>query len=70
MVVWLLMVNPTAPNSDDRQWIAHVWLRYGEQVKPFNFLSTCHVRPFGHPERVRPERANASRPTNRVRAVG
>jgi hypothetical protein len=25
-------------------------------VKPFNFLSTCHVRPFGHPEGVRPER--------------
>ena len=25
-------------------------------MKPFNFLSTCHVRPFGHPDRVRPER--------------
>jgi len=23
--------------------------RYRNQVKPFNFLSTCHVRPFGHP---------------------
>jgi len=30
--------------------------RYGQQVKPFNFLSTCHVRPFGHPDGVRPER--------------
>jgi hypothetical protein len=29
---------------------------YGEQVKPFNFLSTCHVRAFGHPDGVRPER--------------
>lgn len=28
---------------------------YSQQVKPFNFLSTCHVRPFGHPDGVRPE---------------
>jgi hypothetical protein len=28
---------------------------YSEQVKPFNFLQTCHVSPFGHPERVDPE---------------
>ena len=93
------LVNPTDPDSDDREWIAQVWLniarrtlglppractferlpavgriavtsppllqpfaalnkgrRYSKQVKPFNFLSTCHVRPFGHPDRVRPER--------------
>ena len=30
--------------------------RYQEQVKPFNFLSTCHVRPFGHPYGAAPER--------------
>ena len=24
-------------------------------MKPFNLLSTCHVRPFGHPDGVRPE---------------
>jgi len=29
--------------------------RYGNQVKPFNFLSTCHVRPFGHPYGCAPE---------------
>lgn len=93
------LVNPTDPESDDREWIAQVWeniarrtltlptlplgferlpavgrvaitspplLRpfaelnrrkhYRQQVKPFNFLSTCHVRPFGHPEGVHPER--------------
>jgi hypothetical protein len=30
--------------------------RYRNQVKPFNFLSTCHVRPFGHPYGSAPER--------------
>jgi hypothetical protein len=29
--------------------------RYRNQVKPFNFLSTCHVRPFGHPYGTTPE---------------
>jgi hypothetical protein len=29
---------------------------YQQQVKPFNFLSTCHVRPFGHPYGSTPER--------------
>jgi hypothetical protein len=29
---------------------------YQHQVKPFNFLSTCHVRPFGHPYGATPER--------------
>jgi hypothetical protein len=29
---------------------------YVNQVKPFNFLSTCHVRALGHPVGVRPER--------------
>jgi len=23
---------------------------YGDQIKPFNFLLTCHVKPFGHPQ--------------------
>jgi hypothetical protein len=93
------LVNPTDPESEDREWIAQVWLNiasrtlglptrdfgferrpavgriavtsppllrpftalnegkgYSEQVKPFNFLSTCHVRRFGHPDRMRPER--------------
>jgi hypothetical protein len=29
---------------------------YAEQVKPFNFLLTAHVIPFGHPEGVDPEK--------------
>ena len=92
------LVNPTDPESDDREWIAQVWrniarrtlglptrrlgferlpaigriaitspllLRpfaalnrrkhYRQQIKPFNFLSTSHVRPFGHPSGVQPE---------------
>ncbi|WP_433973937.1 hypothetical protein [Tunturiibacter lichenicola] len=28
---------------------------YSEQVKPFNFLLTFHVKPFGHPKGVNPE---------------
>jgi hypothetical protein len=30
--------------------------RYGNQIKPFNFLLTCHVNPFGHPPGADPER--------------
>jgi len=22
---------------------------YSQQIKPFNFLLSCHVRPFGYP---------------------
>ena len=29
---------------------------YAEQIKPFNFLSTSHVSPFGHPLGVNPEK--------------
>lgn len=29
---------------------------YSEQIKPFNFLQTCHVAPFGHPEGIDPEK--------------
>lgn len=28
---------------------------YAEQIKPFNFILSCHVRPFGHPIGVDPE---------------
>jgi hypothetical protein len=28
---------------------------YVDQIKPFNFLLSCHVRPFGHPTGVDPE---------------
>ena len=86
------LLNPTDPESDDREWIAQTWLtivrrtlglptqnlgfenfpavgrvtvsspavvrplknlnsgkRYTDQIKPFNFLLSCHVRPLGHP---------------------
>jgi hypothetical protein len=29
---------------------------YSEQIKPFNFLQTCHVSPFGHPDGVDPQK--------------
>src|SRR5262249_55495404 len=29
---------------------------YSEQIKPFNFLLTCHVAFLGHPEGIDPER--------------
>jgi hypothetical protein len=29
--------------------------KYPQQIKPFNFLVTCHVKPFGHPPEVDPE---------------
>jgi hypothetical protein len=93
------LLNPTDPESEDREWIAQAWLsiirralglsttvlgiepspavgqitvsspavmkpltklnegkQYPDQIKPFNFLLTCHVRPLGHPRRVKPER--------------
>ena len=30
--------------------------RYVDQIKPFNFLLTCHVKPLGHPPKADPER--------------
>ena len=30
--------------------------KYAEQIKPFNFLISCHIKPFGHPFRADPER--------------
>ena len=29
---------------------------YADQIKPFNFLLSCHVSPFGHPVGVDPTR--------------
>ena len=37
---------------------------YTEQIKPFNFLQTCHVAPLGHPEGVNPERFHLVTPYN------
>lgn len=93
------LLNPTDPNSEDREWIAAVWADilfptktksqrvrpfqqtpavgrvnvtspaimkvlkdfnankvYVQQIKPFNFLLSCHVRPLGHPVGVDPTR--------------
>jgi hypothetical protein len=93
------LLNPTDPESEDRGWIAQVWLQmirralgkrtqnpgfeqqpavgrtsitspavmhpleklndgknYVDKIKPFNFLMTCHVKPFGHPPGVDAER--------------
>jgi hypothetical protein len=93
------LLNPTDPESEDRDWIAQAWLAmirkslslpthnsgfehqpaigrtsitspavmrplaklnegkaYVDQIKPFNFLVTCHVKPFGHPPGVNCER--------------
>ena len=93
------LLNPTEPESEDREWIAKAWLSiirraiglptaalgiesspavgqisisspalmkplmklnegksYPDQIKPFNFLLTCHVRPLGHPRGTKPER--------------
>jgi len=93
------LLNPTDPESEDRDWIAQVWLRiikralglatgplgfeqapavgrvsvsspavlepftalnhgkpYSAMVKPFNFLLTAHVLPFGHPTGAMPDR--------------
>jgi hypothetical protein len=89
------LLNPTDPESEDREWIAQVWLylireslglpavalsfvdvpavgrisvtspelwrrlkdlnegkAYADQIKPFNFLLTAQVIPFGHPTGV------------------
>jgi hypothetical protein len=37
---------------------------YADQIKPFNFLQTCHVAPLGHPEGVDPERFHLVTPYN------
>ncbi len=92
------LLNPSDPDSDDREWIARAWLgivrraiglptdnlgfegapavgrlsisspavlrpleslnagkKYGDQIKPFNFLLACHINPFGHPLGTDPE---------------
>jgi hypothetical protein len=86
------LLNPSDPESDDRQWTGQAWLRilrrvmrsptndlpfedapaigrlsisspwvmkpfdglnagkkYADQLKPFNFLQSCHISQLGHP---------------------
>jgi hypothetical protein len=104
------LLNPTDPESDDREWIAQAWLgivrralglpttalgiesapavgqitvsspavmkplarlnagkQYPDQIKPFNFLLTCHVRPLGHPPGVDPVRFHLIAPYEKDR---
>lgn len=101
------LLNPTDPESEDRQWTGQVWSklvlkalgkkapdltienrpavgritvsspavarpfanlnagkRYADQIKPFNFLLTCHVKPFGHPAGADPNRFHLVAPYN------
>lgn len=101
------LLNPTDPESEDREWIAQAWLRivrrstgkstdpldfedrpavgrvtisspavirplaklnkdkpYPEQVKPFNFLLTCHVKALGHPAGADPKQFHLIAPYN------
>jgi len=37
---------------------------YPEQIKPFNFLLTCHVKAFGHPKGADPEHFHLIAPYN------
>jgi hypothetical protein len=30
--------------------------KYSDQIKPFNFLLTCHISPFGYPIGANPEK--------------
>jgi hypothetical protein len=39
--------------------------KYADQIKPFNFLISCHVKPFGHPFRADPERFHLIAPYDR-----
>jgi len=93
------LLNPIDAKSEDRKWIAQVWLNiiqktlglptkplefeylpaigritvsspavlrpfarfneekeYIDQIKPFNFLLSCHVNSFGHPIGADPEK--------------
>ena len=42
------MIRPLANLNADRA--------YPDQIKPFNFMLTCHVQPFGHPKGADPAR--------------
>jgi hypothetical protein len=50
------VIRPLAKLNNDK--------RYSEQIKPFNFLLTCHVRPFGHPSGADPEHFHLIAPYN------
>lgn len=39
--------------------------KYADQIKPFNFLISCHVKAFGHPVGTNPERFHLIAPYDR-----
>jgi hypothetical protein len=43
-----VMMKPFKKLNEDK--------KYEDQIKPFNFLLSCHVKPFGHPLNVNPEK--------------
>ncbi len=43
---------------------------YAKQIKPFNFILSCHVRKLGHPIGVEPERSTSSRRSRKTRGSG
>ncbi len=49
-------VTITSPGILDAFQNLNSGKEYSEQIKPFNFLLSCHVKPFGHPAGVRPEK--------------
>lgn len=46
----------SSPNLMKSFEILNAGKPYAEQIKPFNFLLTAHVIPFGHPDGVDPEK--------------
>lgn len=50
------VMRPLAKLNDGKQ--------YPEQIKPFNFLLSCHVRVFGHPTGAAPEHFHLITPYN------
>jgi hypothetical protein len=102
------LLNPSEPESEDREWISKVWLgmirkilglqhnntlhfenlpavgritvsspavmrplrnlnngkKYCDQIKPFNFLLSCHIKRLGHPVGVDPAHFHLIAPYN------
>jgi hypothetical protein len=57
------------PNAGHQMWYQakcfeslNAGKSYPEQIKPFNFLQTCQLSPFGHPDGVDPEKCHLISP--------
>src|SRR6266545_4957348 len=51
------MLHPFAPYNDRKSYV--------DQIKPFNFLLSAHVAPFGHPDGADPTRFHLVAPFNK-----